>query len=50
MYENILLLFILASVIFTFAIAMVMNSKINELEECYNDLYGRIKKLEDKGD
>lgn len=47
MYEDILLLFILASVIFTFIIAIVMNSKINELEECYNDLYIKVKKIED---
>jgi hypothetical protein len=49
MYEDILLLFILISVIFTFIIAIVMNAKIDELEECYNNLYTKIKKLEDKG-
>jgi hypothetical protein len=47
MYENIFFIFALANVIFTFIIAMLMNNKINELEECYNDLYNKIKSDEE---
>jgi hypothetical protein len=43
MYENIFLLFILANTVFTFIIAIIMNTKINEIEECYNELYTKIK-------
>jgi hypothetical protein len=46
MYETILLLFILANVMFTTVVALVTNAKINELEECYNDLYNKLKSSE----
>lgn len=47
MYENIFFIFALVNVIFTFITAIVMNDKINELEECYNNLYNKIKSDEE---
>ena len=43
MDEIIFLLFTLANTIFTFIIALIMDRKINELEECYDDLYSKVK-------
>ena len=47
MYENIFFILALANVIFTFIIAILMNAKITEIEECYDNIYEKIKKLEE---
>jgi hypothetical protein len=46
--DEFILIFLFIIIVYTVVFSIIMNSKINEVEECYGDFNRRIKKLENK--